>query len=106
MSFSRYRKDPPRRNGKVIGTSEGLVRLRRRMQRGEIAFTTMTLKEGQRLDKLAHDLYGDGRLTVVFMGKGSNPGTKRFIELVETGIGIVGEGRLRVLMDMQKRLRR
>ena len=62
MSFSRYRKDPPRRNGKVIGTSEGLVRLRRRMQRGEIAFTTMTLKEGQRLDKLAHDLYGDGRL--------------------------------------------
>jgi len=62
LSFSRYRKDPPRRNGKVIGTSEGLVRLRRRMQRGEIAFTTMTLKEGQRLDKLAHDLYGDGRL--------------------------------------------
>ena len=62
MSFSRYRKEPVRRNGKVIGTSEGLVRLRRRMQRGEIALTTMTLKEGQRLDKLAHDLYGDGRL--------------------------------------------
>ena len=62
MSFSRYRKDPVRRNGKLIGTSEGLLRLRRKMQRNELAFEKMTLKEGQRLDKLAHDLYGDGRL--------------------------------------------
>ena len=32
------------------------------MQRGELAFTTMTLKENQRLDRIAHDAYGDGRL--------------------------------------------
>ena len=47
-------------------------------------------------------LSGDSRLSAVFTGKGSNPGTRRFIELVEKGIGIVGEGNLRVLMDMQQ----
>ena len=62
MSFSRYRKDPIRRNGKLVGTNLGLIALRRKLQRGEIAFQKITLKEGQRLDKLAHDLYGDGRL--------------------------------------------
>ena len=32
------------------------------MKRGEIVFTTITLKEGQRLDKIAQQFYGDGRL--------------------------------------------
>ena len=62
MSFSRYRKDGVLREGKIRGTNEGLLRLRRRMKRGEIVFTTITLKEGQRLDKIAQQFYGDGRL--------------------------------------------
>lgn len=32
------------------------------MQRGQIAFARVTIKEGQRLDKIAHDFYGDARL--------------------------------------------
>ena len=62
MSFSRYRKDPVGRNGRILGTHEGLRKLRQRVQRGEIALDRITLKQGQRLDKIAHDLYGDGRL--------------------------------------------
>ncbi len=62
MAFSRYRSDDPVKNGKIIGTNRGILLLRRRMQRGEIAFTKLTLKEGQRLDVLAQQFYGDGRL--------------------------------------------
>jgi len=62
LSFSRYKNDAVLRDGKLIGTSQGLSRLRRRMQRGEIAFTKLVVKEGQRMDKIAHDFYGDGRL--------------------------------------------
>ena len=53
MSFSRYRKDSILRGGKIRGTSIGLLKLRRRIQRGEISLTTIVLKEGQRLDQIA-----------------------------------------------------
>ena len=62
MSFSRYRKDSILRGGKIRGTSIGLLKLRRRIQRGEISLTTIVLKEGQRLDQIAQQAYGDGRL--------------------------------------------
>lgn len=62
MSFSRYKNDSVLRGGKIIGTSEGLIRFRRRLRRGEIPTTAIVLKEGQRLDQLAQKFYGDGRL--------------------------------------------
>ena len=62
MAFSRYRNDKTLRNGKIVGTNRGLLILRRRMQRGEIAFSRVTLKEGQRLDVIAQQAYGDARL--------------------------------------------
>ena len=62
MSFSRYRKDGLVQGGKLRGTSIGLIKLRRRLQRGEITTQTVVLKEGQRLDQLAQQAYGDGRL--------------------------------------------
>jgi hypothetical protein len=43
-----------------------------------------------------------GLLHVSFTGKGSNPGTRRFISLVEEGIAIEGTGSLQVLMDMRE----
>ena len=62
MSFSRYRNDSIVRNGKIVGTSAGLLRFRRRLARNEIALTTIVLKDGQRLDHIAQQFYGDGRL--------------------------------------------
>jgi len=62
LAFSRYRNDKTLRNGKIVGTNRGLLILRRRMQRGEIAFSRVTLKEGQRLDVIAQQAYGDARL--------------------------------------------
>ena len=62
MSFSRYRKDGLVQGGKLSGTNTGLIKLRRRIQRGEITFQTVVLKDGQRLDQLAQQAYGDGRL--------------------------------------------
>ena len=61
MAFSRYQNDGTIR-GKIVGTSEGLLRLRVAMSRGEIPFETAVLKESQRLDHIAQQRYGDGRL--------------------------------------------
>lgn len=62
MSFSRYRNDDIVRGGKIRGTNLGLLRLRQRIARGEVAMETVVLKGGKRLDQIAQDFYGDGRL--------------------------------------------
>ena len=62
MSFSRYRGDDVIRGGKIRGTSLGLLKLRRRIQGDEIATAVVVLKENQRLDQLAQQFCGDGRL--------------------------------------------
>ena len=62
MSFSRYKSDPEIRGNVLLGTARALPRIREAIARGQLAYTEMTLKEGQRLDHIAGELYNDGRL--------------------------------------------
>ena len=62
MNFSRYRNDPVIRGGKIIGSSEAMRKLRLAHRRGDISTEKRVLKEGARLDHIAHERYGDGRL--------------------------------------------
>jgi nucleoid-associated protein YgaU len=60
MSASRYRTDPTTRMRKQ--TARAVYRIRTEMKKGNIAYSTAILAEGQRLDQIAHRHYGDGRL--------------------------------------------
>ena len=56
MSLSRY-------SSSTFGTSPRVLKqINRMIISGEMTYTSFTMKEGQRLDIVAHDQYGDGRL--------------------------------------------
>ena len=59
-NFSRLRSDQRSRVG--LQTNQYVPRIRRLISEGEIDFTRMTTRKGQRLDQIAHSVYGDGRL--------------------------------------------
>lgn len=61
MAVSRYRSDDDIRGGRLKGTARAVLRIRRAVKRGQINYTVLTLKENQRLDKVAGQVYGDGR---------------------------------------------
>lgn len=61
MSFSRYELDYPV-NGRVLSTSTAMRKLRIAHRRGAVSTEKMVLKEGQRLDQIAFQRYGDARL--------------------------------------------
>lgn len=61
-TVSRYENDNPAQNGRILGTNNAIVRLREGIAAGEIRTSTDILRGDQRLDVLAHRLYGDGRL--------------------------------------------
>ena len=62
MDVSRYQKDTiigaPRR----LSTAEAVSRIRRAQAAGLVPTQELILTEGRRLDQLAGQLYGDGRL--------------------------------------------
>ena len=62
MSLSRYRGDLQIRGGKILQTNEGVQRLRQALQAGRLVTQQRILQEGERLDMIAGQLYGDGRL--------------------------------------------
>ena len=59
-NFSRLRSD--QRSGTGLQTHQYVARIRRLLAEGEIGFTKITTRKGQRLDQVAHSVYGDGRL--------------------------------------------
>lgn len=59
---SRYENDPEIRGGSTIASAKGVDRIRSAYRRGEISVTERILKEGERIDKIAGDTFGDGRL--------------------------------------------
>jgi hypothetical protein len=61
MAVSRYQKDTIMGSPQRLMTAEAVVRVRQAIANGRIATQEITLGEGQRLDQLAGQLYGDGQ---------------------------------------------
>ena len=62
MALSRYKNDLQIRGGKILQTNESVVRVRRATQGGQLLIQQRVLQEGERLDIIAGQIYGDGRL--------------------------------------------
>jgi nucleoid-associated protein YgaU len=65
MALSRYRSDSTltTKSGNSIKSSATAVdRIRRAQKNGELTVIIRRTKEGERLDRIAGELYGDGRL--------------------------------------------
>lgn len=59
MAVRRYARTPILKNGAQYGTSETILVLRDAIKNRTISFSTRILKEGERLDILAGQLWGD-----------------------------------------------
>ena len=59
MSISRYSRNNKLSGGTMLATSEVHVVIREAIINGNISYTTRVLREGERLDILAGNLYGD-----------------------------------------------
>ncbi len=62
MALSRYRNDLQIRGGKILQTNESVLRVRQATISGQLLVQQRVLQEGERLDIIAGQLYGDGRL--------------------------------------------
>lgn len=60
--ISRYKSDLNIRGGIIKASAKSVRRIRRARDTGRIPCRQITLKESERLDKLAGQLLGDGRL--------------------------------------------
>lgn len=61
MAFSRYRRTPIMDFGRQFGTGRAHEVIRAAIKEGTLSYQTLTLHEGQRLDHLAGQFYGNGR---------------------------------------------
>lgn len=61
-NIRRYTRTPILIFGKKYGTSEAIPIIREGIKNGNIRFTDMVAADNERLDILAGELYGDGRL--------------------------------------------
>jgi len=62
MAVSRYQKDTIIGRPQRLSTAEGVLRIRQAIAAGLLTTREFTLTEGQRLDTLGGQLYGDGQL--------------------------------------------
>jgi hypothetical protein len=62
MTVSRYQRDSIIGEPQRLATAAATLRIRQAISAGTIATREITLTEGQRLDTLAGQLYGDGQL--------------------------------------------
>jgi hypothetical protein len=60
--LSRYQGDTTIKQGRILGSNESIFKIRDAIARGLIATDTQVLKGSQRLDIIANQYYGDGRL--------------------------------------------
>ena len=61
MALSRYYRTQLLNDGRSFGTSQTANLIRRSVETNAINFTTTVLKEEQRLDIMAGEVYSDGR---------------------------------------------
>jgi len=62
MTISRYSRSPILRGGRLIGSSNSAALIYRGVQNGVIDINIQVLRADQRLDQIAGEVYGDGRL--------------------------------------------
>lgn len=62
MTLTRYRQSSLINGGRAIGTNTARVKLYNAVQSNEISSTVYITKQGDRLDRLAGEFYGDGTL--------------------------------------------
>lgn len=62
MAISRYQKDTIIGDQGRVSTASAVAKIRQATASGLIATRETTLADGQRLDQLAGELYGDGKL--------------------------------------------
>jgi hypothetical protein len=62
MAVSRYQKDTIIGSPQRLATANAVLRIRQSVNAGTLATRELVLAEGQRLDTLAGQLYGDGQL--------------------------------------------
>ena len=62
MAIGRYENDETIRSGQILQSATAVLNIRRAIQAGQLTLKTRTLKESQRLDVIAGQEYGDGRL--------------------------------------------
>jgi hypothetical protein len=62
MRLSRYANDLTVRDGTMLQTNQSIGRIRRGVENGTVPYRIQTLRDGERLDMLAHQAYGDGSM--------------------------------------------
>ena len=62
MALRRYARTSIIRGGRQLGTARASIALFNAVERGQISFDTHVLQEGERLDSIAGERYGDGRM--------------------------------------------
>ena len=62
MSFSRYKNDGVTKGGDILQSARAVMRIRTAVRNGFLVCRPIILREGERLDKIAGEVYGDGRL--------------------------------------------
>ena len=62
MTMQRYENDSPIQGGKIRKTATAVMNIRQAIDAGSIGLKTAVLKQAQRLDVIAGQEYGDGRL--------------------------------------------
>ena len=60
MAISRYQNDGT--TGGAAQSARAVMKIRDAMKTSSITYKTIVLKEGERLDRIAGQVYGDGRL--------------------------------------------
>ena len=60
--MNRYRSDGTLRSGTLKKSARGIARIRLAVRNGDLSITTRVLKEGESLDRIAGETYGDSRL--------------------------------------------
>jgi hypothetical protein len=62
MGLSRYKNDSVTKGGKLLASAKAVMRIRTAIKSGQITLRIAVLKQNQRLDIIAGEVYGDGRL--------------------------------------------
>lgn len=97
MSVSRYRKDVIIGTPQRLATAGAIQRLRDAQASGQIATREIVIAEGQRLDQIAGELWGDGKLWwVIAVTSGIGwwlqvpPGTRLLVPVdINTTLGFI-----------------
>ena len=62
MPFTRYENDTLIKNNKLLSTNQAVSNIRQAVKNGQLDINTLVMSDATRLDIVAGEIYGDGRL--------------------------------------------